>query len=168
MNDYCLKIHDQYYTINNTINITNNNSLLSNFSNNNMSNKKNSKYENNDNNNNIKNMMKNIFRFIDKDNNGYIVLNNRQKIFQIFNRDNSSINREILKILEKMIKILYKINKKNNNIDFDDDKIIIKENIFVKHMIYIYNNKLNINEKKIFFSAKNDFDKIIKKDLLSY
>ena len=112
--------------------------------------------------------MKNIFRCIDKDNNGFIVLNNRQNIIKIFNRDNSGINREILKILEKMIKILYEINKKNNNIDFDDDKIIINENIFVKYMIYIYNNKLNINEKKIFFSSKNDFDKIIKKDLLFY
>ena len=164
-NDYCLKILDKHYTINNTINITNNNSLLSNFSNN-MSNKKN-KNENNDNiNNNLKSIIRNIFKFLDKENNGFIIINMKQKINDIFNKN--KINKDFCKILEKMMKFLIEINKKNSNIDFFEDKIIINENAFIKHMTYIYNYKMNKNEKKIFLSEKNNFEKKIKKDFLEY
>ena len=177
--DYCLKILDQYYTINNTINITNNNSsLLSNFSNNNMNNKKLSKIDLTDkhnnyqynisNNTNINNLLKNIFKCFNKDNNGYITLNYRFKIKDYLSKSYLGINREFLKILEKMMKILYELNRKNSSYDFDEDKAIINEGVFIKYMIYIYNKKLNISEKKIFLNAKNDIDKISKKELLSY
>ena len=178
-NDYCLKILDQYYTINNTINITNNNSsLLSNFSNNNLSNKKSSKndfidkynnYQHNISNNiNINNLLKNIFKCFDKDNNGFITLNYRFKIKDCFPKSYMGINTEFLKILEKMVKILYELNKKNTSYDFEEDKVNIFEGMFIKYMIYIYNKKLNISEKKIFLNAKNNIDKIIKKESKSY
>ena len=160
INDYCLKKLDQYYTINNTINITNNNSLLSNFSNNNMSNKKNNYKK--DTINNLKYLIKNIFKFLDKDKNGFIILNNKKRFNK--NYKNNFINNEFFKILEKMMKILYEINKRENNMDFNEDNIIINANNFIKYMIYIYTNKLNINEKKIFSSLNiNDLKKIIKK-----
>ena len=177
-NDYCLKILDQYYTINNTINITNNNSsLLSNFSNNNMNHKKLSKidlldkhnnYQYNKSNNNINNLLKNIFKCFNKDNNGFITLNYRFKIKDCLSKSYLGINREFLKVLEKMVKILYDLNRKNSSYDFDEDKAIIYEGVFIKYMIYIYNKKLNISEKKIFLNAKNDIDKIIKKEFVSY
>ena len=167
-NDCCLKILDQYYTINNTINITNNNSLLGNFPNNNMSNKK-YKHEKIDKNNiDIKNIIKNIFKCLDRDRNGFIILSNKQKINYFFNKNNLGTNREFQKILEKMIKYIYEINRKYSIIDFEEDKIIINENNFIKYMINIYNNKLNIYEKKIFLSSKNNIDKIFRKDFLSY
>ena len=163
MNDYCLKILDQYYTINNTINITNNNSLISNFSNN-MSHKK---TDTNDKFNNLKNIIRDIFKFFDKDKNGFIIINNKIK-FNI-NKNNLAINFDFFKILEKMMKILYEIKKKSNSIDFDEDNIIINENNFIKYMIYIYNNKLNFYEKKVFYSSNiNNTNRIIKKDFIQY
>ena len=170
-NDYCLKILDQYYTINNTINITNNNSsLLSNFSN--KSNKKASKIDFNDksftNNININNLLKNIFKCFDKDNNGFIILNYKFNIKDYLYKSYLGINIEFLKILEKMIKILYEMNKKYNSLDFDEDKVIMNENIFIKYMIYIYNKKLNLYERKIFSNSKNDIDKIINREFTSY
>ena len=162
INDYCLKILDQYYTINNTINITNNNSLISNFSNN-MSNKK---TDTNDKINNLKNKIRDIFKYFNKEKRGFIILNNNFKINII--KNNSDINFEFIKILEKMMKTLYEINKKDNSIDFEEN-IIINENNFIKYMIYIYTNLLNIYEKKIFYSSNiNDINKKIKKDFMPY
>lgn len=166
INDYSLKILDQYYTINNTINITNNNSMLNNFPNSSLSNKKN--YKNNYKISNIKDFIKYLFKCLDKDNNGFIILNYKQKIKDIFNKNNYIINKEFMCVFQKMIKILYEIYRKNSNIDFDENKMIITENLFIKYMIYIYSNKLNINEKKIVLSTKNEINKMIKIDFMPY
>ena len=171
LNDYSLKILDQYYTINNTINITNNNSMLNNYTTNNissnnmstnMSNIKNYKNKTNYTINNTKDFIKYLYKCIDKDNNGFIILNYKQimNIIINFNKNNNKIyiSKEFCGVLKKMIKILYEINKKNNNTNFDEDKIIITENLFIKYMIYIYSNKLNTNEKQIFLSSKNNIN----------
>ena len=167
INDYCLKILDQYYTINNTINITNNNSLLNSFSNNNnLSSKRN--YYDEKVNNNINYLIKNLFESFDKDNNGFIIISYKQKINEILNTNKIVMNKDAKKILAKMVKILFDINKKNCIFEFDEDKIIINKNFFIKHMMYIYANKLNTNEKKILLSIKKEIDKSIKKDFMSY
>jgi len=166
INDYSLKILDQYYTINNTINITNNNSMLNNCPNSSLSNKKN--YKNNYKISNVKDFIKYLFKCLDKDSNGFIILNYKQKIKDIFNKNNCIINKEFMCVFQKMVKLLYEIYRKNSNIDFDENKMIITENLFIKYMIYIYNNKLNINEKKIVLYTKNEINKMIKIDFMPY
>ena len=165
--DYCLKILGQYYTINNTINITNNNSLLNGFSNNkHITFKKHYIIENNSKINCIKYLFNNLFQFFDKENNGFFIMNYKLKINEIFN--NMRINLESKKIFEKMIKILFEINKNNKSLEIGKDKIIINKNIFMKHMIYIFNNKLNTNEKNILSETKREIDKFIKKHFILY
>jgi len=167
VSDYCLKILGQYYTINNTINITNNNSLLNNISNNNnITIKKHYIIENKAKINNIKYIFNNLFQFFDKENNGFFIMNYKQKINEISNKMEISI--ESKKIFAKMIKILFEINKNNKSLEIGKEKIIINKNIFMKHMIYIFNNKLNINEKKILSETKREIDKVIKKDFILY
>ena len=162
VNDYCL---DQYYTINNTINITNNNSLLNSFSNNNnITIKKHYITENKEKINNIKYIFNNLFQFFDKENNGFFIMNYKQKINEI--SDNMKISIESKKIFAKMIKILFEINKNNKSLEIGKEKIIINKNIFMKYMIYIFHNKLSINEKTILSEAKREIDKAIKKDFI--
>ena len=167
-NDYSLKILDQYYTINNTINITNNNSLMNGVpnNNNNIIIKKHYIIENKAKINNIKYIFNNLFQFFDKENNGFFIMNYKQKIKEISN--NMAINIESKKIFAKMIKILFEINKNNKSLEIGKEKIIINRNIFMKHMIYIFNNKLSINEKQILTETKRDIDKAIKKNFISY
>ena len=163
-NDRSLKVLDQYYTINNTINITNNNSLLGNFGNNHYVG--NEKYYTDD---KINILIKKIYKFFDKDNIGFIILNLKQKYKDIFIQNNLLLNREQEKLLEKMFKILFEIHKKKNNFELDENKIIINENFFIKYINYIYNIKLNTNEKNIFLSIDNDIkNNIVKKRIISY
>ena len=168
VNDCCLKVLDQYYTINNTINITNNNSLLNSFSNNNNNTSK-KKYKNEtvEKINDINCLMKNLFKCFDKDNNGFIIISYKQKLSENLCK-NYNISKEVKKVLSKMFKILFEIQKKNSRVELDDDKTIIKSRFFVNYMEYIYNNKLNINEKKLLLSFKKEFDKKVKKDVMSY
>ena len=162
--DRSLKVLDQYYTINNTINITNNNSLLGNFGNNHYVG--NEKYYTDD---KINILIKKIYKFFDKDNIGFIILNLKQKYKDIFIQNNLLLNREQEKLLEKMFKILFEIHKKKNNFELDENKIIINENFFIKYINYIYNIKLNTNEKNIFLSIDNDIkNNIVKKRIISY
>ena len=63
-----------------------------------------------------------------------------------------------------MIQFFFDINKRNGTIEFDEDKIIINKNLFIKLMVYIYNNKLTIYEKKLLNSTKYDIDRNIKKN----
>ena len=93
-------------------------------------------------------------------------MNYKQKINEISNKMEISI--ESKKIFAKMIKILFEINKNNKSLEIGKEKIIINKNIFMKHMIYIFNNKLNINEKKILSETKREIDKVIKKDFILY
>ena len=163
-NDRSLKVLDQYYTINNTINITNNNSLLGNFGNNHYVG--NEKYYTDD---KINILIKKIYKFFDKDNIGFIILNLKQKYKDIFIQNNLLLNREQEKLLEKMFKILFEIHKKKNNFELDENKIIINENFFIKYINYIYNIKLNNDEKNIFLSIDNDIkNNIVKKRIISY
>ena len=169
INDYCLKVLDQYYTINNTINITNNNSLLNSFSNNNNNTSKKKKFKNETGEkiNDVNCLMKNLFKCLDKDNNGFIIITYKQKISENLCK-NYNISKEVKKILSKMFKILFEIQKKNSRVELDDDKTIIKSHFFTNYMEYIYNNKLNINEKNVLLSFKKEFDKKVKKDVMSY
>ena len=169
INDYCLKVLDQYYTINNTINITNNNSLLNSFSNNNnnTSNKKRYKNKTSEKISDVNCLMNNLFKCLDKDNNGFIIISYKQKLSENLCK-NYNISKEVKKILSKMLKILFEIQKKNSRVELEDDKTIIKCHFFVKYMEYIYNNKLNINEKKVLLSFKKEFDRKVKKDVISY
>ena len=163
-NDCSLKILDQYYTINNTINITNNNSMLNNFTtNNNIYNNMINSKKNKSNFvvKNVKDFIKYLFKCLDKDNNGFIPLNYNQIINDIlnFNKNNKmNVNKEFIGVLKKMIKILCEKNKKDNSSNFYENKMIITENLFVKYMIYIYSNKLNVNDKKIFLLTKNNIN----------
>ena len=126
----------------------------------------NKKTDTNDKINNLKNKIRDIFKYFNKEKRGFIILNNNFKINII--KNNSDINFEFIKILEKMMKTLYEINKKDNSIDFEEN-IIINENNFIKYMIYIYTNLLNIYEKEIFYSSNiNDINKKIKKDFMPY
>jgi hypothetical protein len=148
-NDSNLKVQDQYYTINNTINITNNNSLMGNFMNNH---KKNISYKNSK----IMNIINKIFKYLDKENMGFILLNTNQKIKDIFLKNNLIINKEQENILEKVFKFLFENYKKDNNFELDEDKIIINEKSFLNYMNYILKNKLNFNERNIILSIAND------------
>ena len=163
-NDCCLKILDQYYTINNTINITNNNSLLNSFSNNNLNHRKIFKNENFEKIDGVKNLVKNLFSYFDRDNNEFIIISYKKKIEEILNTKKVGINKEPRKVLAKMIQFFFDINKRNGTIEFDEDKIIINKNLFIKLMVYIYNNKLTIYEKKLLNSTKYDIDRNIKKN----
>ena len=148
-NDSNLKVQDQYYTINNTINITNNNSLMGNFMNNH---KKNISYKNSK----IMNIINKIFKYLDKENMGFILLNTNRKIKDVFLKNNLILNKEQESILEKIFKFLYDYYKKDNNFELDEDKIIINEKSFLNYMNYILKNKLNFNERNIFLSIAND------------
>ena len=111
--------------------------------------------------------MKNLFKCFDKDNNGFIIISYKQKLSENLCK-NYNISKEVKKILSKMFKILFELQKKNSRVELDDDRTIIKSHLFVKYMEYIYNNKLNINEKKVLLSFKKEFDKKVKKDVISY
>ena len=154
-NDGNLKVMDQYYTINNTINITNNNSLMDNFVNNLPKNKK--KFNQED---KAIIIIKKIFMHLDKDNVGIIIFNLNQKIKYIFSQNNLLFNNEKKIILEKMFKFLFENYKKDNNYDLYDDQIIINEKNFMKYMNNIFKNKLNANEKNIFLSIANENNNI--------
>ena len=145
-NDYSLNVLDQYYTINNTINITNNNSLMDNF-------KNKEKYYQED---KAFSFIKKINKFMDKDNIGIIILNRKQKLNDIFLENNLILNSEQEKLLEKMFEALFEMQKNNNNFELDEYKILINEQNFLKTMKYIYINKLNSNERNIFLSIEND------------
>ena len=116
--------------------------------------------------NNIKYIFNNLFQFFDKENNGFFIMNYKQKINEI--SDNMKISIESKKIFAKMIKILFEINKNNKSLEIGKEKIIINKNIFMKYMIYIFHNKLSINEKTILSEAKREIDKAIKKDFILY
>ena len=152
-NDYNLKVLDQYYTINNTINITNNNSLMGNFVHNFSKNNKKSNQQDK-----VIILIKKIFTYLDKDNDGFIIFNLNKKIKDIFRQNtiNLLLNNEKKIILEKIFNFLFESYKKDNNFDLDDNKIIINEKSFIKYMNYIFKNKLNTNEKNIFLSIEND------------
>ena len=152
-NDYNLKVLDQYYTINNTINITNNNSLMGNFVHNFSKNNKKSNQQDK-----VIILIKKIFTYLDKDNDGFIIFNLNKKIKDIFRQNtiNLLLNNEKKIILEKIFNFLFESYKKDNNFDLDDDKIIINEKSFIKYFNYIFKNKLNTNEKNIFLSIEND------------
>ena len=144
-----LKVQDQYYTINNTINITNNNSLMGNFVNNH---KKNSSFKTSK----MTNLINKIFKYLDKDNMGFILLNTNQKIKNIFAKNNLILNKEQEIILDKIFKLLFENFKKDNTFELDEDKIIINEKSFLTYMNYIFKNKLNFNERNIFLSIAID------------
>ena len=160
-NDSYLKVLDQYYTINNTINITNNNALMGNFMNNQT--KNNEKYYKDD---KAIIQIKKIFKYLDKDNLGFIILNMNQKLKDIFIKNNLLLNKEQEDILEKIFKFLFKNHKKDNNFELDKDKIIINEKSFLKYLNEIFKNNLNTNERNIFLSIESDYNNSNKKRII--
>ena len=156
-NDYSLNVLDQYYTINNTINITNNNSLMDNYQNK-------EKYKQDD---KAFSLIKKIYKLLDKDNIGIIILNLKQKLNDIFLYNNLILNREQEKLLEKMFEVLFEIQKKNNNnFELDEYKVLINEKSFLKNMKQIYMNKLNSNERNMFLSIDNNNSDLTKKQII--
>ena len=147
--DYSLNVLDQYYTINNTINITNNNnSMMNDFLNNGKLNKEDK----------VINLAKRIYIYLDKENIGFIILNSKQKIKQILIKNKLLLTKEQEKIIEKIFLYLFEIHKRNNNYELDEDKIIINERSFIKTMKYIFNKNLNFNERNIFLSIEKNFN----------
>ena len=154
--DYNLNVLDQYYTINNTINITNNNSMMN-------DNYNKEKYNKDD---KVLNLAKKIYQNLDKDNIGFLILNSKQKLNHNFIKNNLLLNKDQEKIIEKVFLFLFEIHKRNNNYELDEDKIIINEKSFKKLVKYIFINKLNYNERNVFLSIENNDNFINKKIIL--
>ena len=160
-NVYGLKVLDHYYTINNSINITNNDSLFGNFVNNRNNQKFNQEEQ-------IINLLKKIYKYLDKENIGFLILNSKQNIKDIFIQNNLILKKEQEIIIEKAFKLFFEIQKKNNIFELDENKIIINEKSFLKYMNQIVKNKLNANEKNIILSLEKDINNIaLKKPIYS-
>ena len=145
--DYNLNVLDQYYTINNTINITNNNNSMINDTLNKEKLNKNDK---------IINLAQKIYKSLDKDNIGFIILKSKQKLNHIFMNNNLLLNKDQEQIIKKVFLFLFDIHKRNNNYELNEDKIIINEKSFIKLVKYILLRKLNINERNVFLSIENN------------
>ena len=154
--DYNLNVLDQYYTINNTINITNNNSMM----NDNYNKEKLNKDDK------VLNLAKKLYQNLDKDNIGFLILNSKQKLNHNFIKNNLLLNKDQKKIIEKVFLFLFEIHKRNNNYELDEDKIIINEKSFKKLVKYIFINKLNYNERNVFLSIENNSNFFNKKIIL--
>ena len=161
MNSDCnLNILTQCYTINNTINITNNNSLMGNSQNNHCINQtKNIKNNKND---KALYLINKLYKYLEEGNIGFILLNKKQKINNIFIKNNLILNKEQETILEKILEYFLEIYKSNKYLELCEDKIIINKKSFLKYIQYIFDKKLNDNERNIFLSieSNNDYDMI--------
>ena len=155
--DYNLNVLDQYYTINNTINITNNNNSVINDTLNKEKSNKNDK---------IINLAQKIYKNLDKDNIGFIILKSKQKLNHIFMNNNLLLNKDQEQIIKKVLLFLFDIHKRNNNYELNEDKIILNEKSFIKLVKYILLRKLNINERNVFLSIENNSNFTNKKIIL--
>ena len=167
MNTDCnLNILTQCYTINNTINITNNNSLMGNSQNNHCINQtKNIKNNKND---KVLYLINKLYKYLEEGNIGFILLNKKQKINNIFIKNNLILNKEQETILEKIFGYFLEIYKSNKYLELCEDKIIINKKSFLKYIQYIFDKKLNDNERNIFLSIESNNDCDIIKNRKKY